>query len=324
MPRVTSADVARASGVSRTTVSYVLNGLGPSDGVSVSRETRARVQAVAAELGYAPSAAARTLRRGRSDLVVCVLPDWPVGPTVETMLDHLTDALAARGLFVLVHHHRDSRPLAELWRAVTPRAAVGLAPFAEQDVRAMQQAGIQVVGAGEESRQAFDAGQQHLGRLQAAHLADAGHRRLAYATSDDARLAGFVAQRLAGVRAWCAEHGLPAPVAGPVAADVPAAEAVGGWRRAGVTGVAAYNDDVALAVLAGAHARGVVVPQELAVLGVDDVPASRLSTPPLTTVAQPAAAQSEHLARVVLAELDGVEAPGWPDDPVRIVARGTV
>ena len=76
MAGVTSADVARESGVSRTTVSYVLNG---TPGTSISDATRQRVLEAAARLGYAPSAAARTLRSGRSDLVLCLLPDWPVG-----------------------------------------------------------------------------------------------------------------------------------------------------------------------------------------------------------------------------------------------------
>ena len=133
MAGVTSADVARESGVSRTTVSYVLNG---TEGTSISEATRRRVLETAARLGYAPSAAARALRSGRSDLVLCVLPDWPVGPVVETMLDHLADELAERDLSVLVHHVRGDRPLSHLWRAVTPRTVVGLTPFDPDEARA--------------------------------------------------------------------------------------------------------------------------------------------------------------------------------------------
>ncbi|BDZ43066.1 LacI family transcriptional regulator [Paraoerskovia sediminicola] len=320
MAAVTSADVARAAGVSRTTVSYVLN---DTPGTSITAETRERVRDAAARLGYAPSAAARTLRRGRSDLIVCVLPDWPTGPVVDTLLDHLTDVLAERDLFVLVHHHRDSRALAELWRAVTPRCVVGLSPFTRDDITAMEQAGIQVVGA-ELDASGFDAGQRWLGRLQAQRLVGAGHRRLAYGTSTDHRLDGFAEQRLHGMQQWCEEHGLARPVAVAVPTDAPASAVVGRWHDDGVTAVAAYNDEVALAVLAGAREAGLAVPGELAVIGVDDVPASRLSTPPLTTVAQPVAAHSEHLARSVLAALDGTPAPAGLGDEVRVVDRGTV
>src|SRR5699024_8468011 len=84
--RVTSADVARLAGVSRATVSYVLN---DTPGHRITADTRARVADAAARLGYAPSAAARTLRSGRSEVVLCLLPDWPIGPEVGAMLGHL-------------------------------------------------------------------------------------------------------------------------------------------------------------------------------------------------------------------------------------------
>ncbi|MCZ2262551.1 LacI family DNA-binding transcriptional regulator [Isoptericola sp. QY 916] len=322
MPRVTSADIARAAGVSRTTVSYVLN---DTPGASVSDATRERIHAAAERLGYAPSAAARALRRGRSDLVVAVLPDWPVGPVVESLLDHLTDALAARGLFVLVHHHRDTRALTDLWRAVTPLAVVGLAPFLPDDARAMTRAGIRVVGAVEPADGAaaggFDASQRGIGALQAGRLADTGHSRLGYVTTDDPRLDRFARARLAGLRAACAARGLAEPVVVAVRTGEPATTTVRGLSGAGVTAVAAYNDEVALAVLAGAREAGVPVPSRLAVIGVDDSPGARVAAPPLTTVAQPVERQAEHLAAEVLAALDGRDAPPWPDDGAHVVVR---
>src|SRR6185312_14686232 len=93
--RVTSADVAREAGLSRATVSYVLN---DTPHQKIPDETRQRVLATAARLGYAPSAAARALRSGRSELVLCLLPDWPMGPQVGEMLEHLSSSLAQYGL----------------------------------------------------------------------------------------------------------------------------------------------------------------------------------------------------------------------------------
>ncbi|GAA1969556.1 LacI family DNA-binding transcriptional regulator [Isoptericola halotolerans] len=319
MGSVTSTDVARAAGVSRTTVSYVLN---DTPGASVSEATRRHVRETAAQLGYAPSAAARTLRRGRSDLVVCVLPDWPTGPVVDSLLDHLTDVLAERGLFVLVHHHRDSRALSDLWRAVTPQAVVGLAPFAADDARAMQQAGITVVGPVEPADAgAFDRSQHDLAALQVDHLAARGHRSVAFATTTDDRLRRFGDARYTGVQDACADRGLPRPGRTAVRTDEPATDAVRRWHRDGVTAVAAYNDEVALAVLAGARVAGLGVPESLAVIGVDDSPAAAVAAPTLTTVAQPVTPQSEHLAAVVLAALDGLVSPPWPDDPAYVVVR---
>jgi len=315
---VTSADVARESGVSRTTVSYVLNG---TEGTSISDATRRRVLETAARLGYAPSAAARTLRSGRSDLVLCVLPDWPVGPVVETILDHLADDLAERGLSFLVHHARGDRPLSDLWRAVTPRTVVGLAEFEPEEALAMRQAGIQVVGTGADDPAAEDP-QPRIGRLQVDRLVAGGRTRIGYATTADPRISEFADQRLAGVRSACTEHGLSDPLVIPVRVEpADGAAAVAAWREAGVTGVAAYNDEVAFAVLAGARAARLAVPGDLAVIGVDDVPLAALAAPPLTTVTQHIEREASYLAACVLAALDGEDAPPRPHDPPALVER---
>ncbi len=323
MPGITSADVARESGVSRTTVSYVLTG---RHGVSISEETRRRVHETAARLGYAPSAAARALRTGRSDLVLCILPDWPVGPVIETLLDQLADGLSGRGLSVLVHHGRGTRPLSDLWRAVTPRAVIGFAPFADEDLLAMRRAGIQVLGTlGEEHRP--DAGlpaesQLEIGALQVRHLAARGHRRFGYAWPTDERLGIFARDRLLGVRRACAELALPEPVVQPVGLEVlDAATAVRRFLELGVTAVTAYNDDVALAVLAGLRAEQLSCPDDCAVVGVDDVPAARLAAPPLTTVSQSIGVQARYLAALVLADLDGAEKPAHPGHGLQLVER---
>ncbi|MGR0221230.1 LacI family DNA-binding transcriptional regulator [Agromyces sp. ZXT2-6] len=328
MTKVTSADVARASGVSRTTVSYVLNS---TPGASVSDATRRRVLDAAARLGYAPSAAARTLRRGRSDLVLCVLPDWPVGPAVEAMIDRLADELAERGMSVLVHHVRGERPLTDLLRAVTPHTVVGLAPFDPADVRAMRQAGIGVVStfdevadAGEPTDAAADDPQRRIGLVQAERLAARGCRRLGYAATPDPRVAAFVEGRLAGVREACAALGLAAPLVVDVGLDGSSgADAVRTWRSAGVDGVAAYNDEVALAVLAGTRAASVTVPDALAVVGVDDIPVASLASPPLTTVWQSLDRQAAYLAECVTASLDGLPQPPRPRQEVELVPRAS-
>ncbi|MDO8107005.1 LacI family DNA-binding transcriptional regulator [Isoptericola sp. b441] len=321
---VTSADVARASGVSRTTVSYVLNG---TPGTSISDATRQRVLAAAERLGYAPSATARALRRGTTDLVLVVLPHWPIGPVIDTLLDHLADDLAERGLSVLVHHGR-GRPLGDLWRAVTPRTVVGLTAFAPEEVRAMRQAGIQVVGTRLDDEHhdpsVYAVSQQQIGRLQVEHLVARGRRRIGWAGTTDARLVEFAEPRLAGVTAACASAGLAGPLVARLELDVPSAtRAVQSWRDAGVDAVAAYNDEVALAVLAGLRRRGLEVPGDVAVIGVDDVPAARLAAPPLTTVSQSIEVQALYLARATIAALDGAVPPTPPPDVLDVVVRSS-
>lgn len=325
MGGVTSADVARESGVSRTTVSYVLN---DTAGVTISPATRSRVRDAARRLGYTPSAAARALRTGHTDLVLCVLPDWPLGPAIDTLLDQLAATLADRNLSLLVHHDRAHRPLGDLWRAVTPRAVVGFAAFTAGERTAMERAGVQVLGTVLEDDPSlpgsFSVSQNRVGRLQVAHLAALGHHRLGYAAPTDRRVADFYHRRSAGVREECAARGLPAPAVLPVGLEVAAAAAaVRSWRGGAepVTAVVAYNDEVALAVLAGVRTHGLAVPDDVAVIGVDDIPAARLAWPALTTVSQSLAAQARYLGTTVLAALDGTPRPAPPRDVLEVVAR---
>src|ERR1700761_9251420 len=139
-PRVTSADVARVAGVSRATVSYVLN---DTPHQTISAATRSRVLDAATSLGYAPSAAARTLRTGRSDVVLCFLPDWPIGPEVGALLGQLSTALARAGLTFVVHPgSREDRPISDLWKAITPAAVLAFTDFSPAEIDAMRSAGV--------------------------------------------------------------------------------------------------------------------------------------------------------------------------------------
>ncbi len=306
--RITSADVARRAGVSRATVSYVLNA---TPGQSISPATRDRVLEAASGLGYAPSAAARTLRTGRSDVVLCLLPDWPIGNEVGNLLGNLSTALAREGLTFVAHPgSREDRPIAEIWKAITPAAVLSFTDFSDDETEAMRAAGVALVVAllGRAGRHGLELElpQQTTGRRQAEHLSGAGHRSLGYAYPDDPRLRIFADPRLAGVRAAAAEE--------PVVRTVPldpeqAAAAVARWCAEGVTGICAYNDEVALAVLAGARRLGLTTPRDLAVIGVDDIPAARLAVPSLTTVTTDQNVLAAHLATTVVAAISGRSAP---------------
>jgi DNA-binding LacI/PurR family transcriptional regulator len=323
--RVTSADVARLAGVSRATVSYVLN---DTPRQTISADTRDRVRSAAATLGYAPSAAARTLRTGRSDVVLLLLPDWPIGPEVGAMLSHLSTELARIGLTFVAHPgNREDRPISEIWKAITPAAVIAYADFSPGEMAAMRAAGVALVVAlfGREPRHGreLEVPQQLVGQRQVEHLAAAGHTRLGYACPDDERLQFFSEPRLAGVRSACLAGGLPAPLTETVALSAEAAaDSVRRWRASGVTGVCAYNDEVALAVLAGVRLLGLTVPADLAVVGVDDIPPARLAAPPLTTVTTDQSAVAAHLVETVLAAMKGEPGPVFQAaDLVGVVKR---
>jgi DNA-binding LacI/PurR family transcriptional regulator len=324
--RVTSADVARLAGVSRATVSYVMN---DTPGQTISGDTRTRVLDAAARLGYAPSAAARTLRTGRSDVVLCLLPDWPIGQEVGAMLGNLSTALARQGLTLVVHpgNHED-RPMLEIWKAITPAAVVAFTDFSPGEIAAMRAAGVALVvalfaGDTHADRRELEVPQQLIGRRQAAHLIAAGHRRIGYACPDDDRVRIFAEPRLAGVRDECQESQVGGPATETVALDADqAAACVRRWHAAGVTAVCAYNDEVALAVLAGVRKLGLNAPADLAVIGVDDIPAARLAGPALTTVTTDQVAVAAYLSATVVAAIHARPGPAVPTDAlVRVVRR---
>lgn len=326
--RVTSIDVAREAGVSQTTVSYVLNNVTHQ---KISAETKRRVLEAVERLGYTPSAAARTLRRGRSDIVLLVLHDVPIGPTVAQLIEDLTDDLERHGLTAITRRERHL-PLAALWRELMPAAVIGFSTISQEDEASMRAAGVHVVVArlldpGSGSTGALSIPQTQIGRLQAEHLVGRGHRNLGYAAPDDPRVREFYDLRLAGVRAACAELGVEPPVVLEVPLEVAAATvAVSAWHGAEprVTGVCAYNDETAFALLAGARELGLSVPGALAVIGVDNIPLSRLAAPPLTTIDQNTAAVAAHLTEMIMdGILGGKSVPASRTETVTLVVRAS-
>ena len=327
--RPTSVDVAREAGVSRATVSYVLN---DTPNQRIPEATRSRVWDAVHRLGYAPSAAARSLRSGRSDVVLWLLPDWPIGPMVGRVIESLAVALARVGLTLVAHPRAgDQRPVSEVWKAISPGAVLAWEALDDDDLAALRAAGVGVVltllGTTTAAAGGLDISEQRVGRLQVEHLASRGHRRIGYAQPHDERLLSFAGPRLAGVRAACAELGLDEPDIRIVGLDAGrAAEAVRRWRSGPdpVTGVCAYNDEVALAVLAGLRANGLRAPDDVAVIGVDDIPIAALVDPPLTSVYSDVDRLIGYIVEAVLAGLAGQPAPPTPgSDIVGIALRAS-
>lgn len=325
--RATSTDVAEASGVSRATVSYVLNGVANQ---AISAETARRVREAADRLGYAPSAPARALRSGRSDVILFLIPEWPIGSAIASLIEHLYVRLAETNLTLVVHAHpRSARPVSDLWKAITPAAVINHQALSAAEEAAARRAGMLIVTPVFQPHggKTFLPFQRRIGELQVQHLVQAGHRRLGFALPDDDRLLAFSTPRLEGATQACVRYGLPRPAALEVPLDAAAAgHAVARWlaEEPPVTAVCAYNDETGLAVLAGMRTRQVTAPQDLAVIGVDDIPAARLSAPALTTVATGMAAFGDHLADLVACALRGKPRPPRPtEDILNVIRRQT-
>src|SRR5215207_8632702 len=176
--RATSADVARAAGVSRTTVSFVLNG---TPNQVISEATRRRVHEAANRLNYVPSAAALTLQSGSSRIVLCLFPDLRPSEPVAQLLSKLSNHLRQAGLTCLVHQGTlTGRDLAALWSSVDPALVLALYPLPEPDLEAIRHAGIAVLGHKPISQYGVSGriDQHQIGYLQARHLIDLGHQVL--------------------------------------------------------------------------------------------------------------------------------------------------
>jgi DNA-binding LacI/PurR family transcriptional regulator len=160
-------------------------------------------------------------------------------------------------------------------------------------------------------------------RLQVDHLGGLGHRRIAFAAASDPRLVDLVRARAAAVEARAAARGIElADVRHVDPGDGSAASAVRRWRKAGITAVAAYNDDIAAAVVGSALRQGVSVPDGLAVIGHDDSPLASLFVPSLSSVRMDAVQAGRFLAEVALREAEGRPLPPTDYTPdTRLVVR---
>jgi DNA-binding LacI/PurR family transcriptional regulator len=341
----TLADVARAVGVSRTTVSNAYNR--PDQ---LSPDLRERILAAAEELGYpGPDPVARGLRRGRTGLVGLVYDQplsylftdpailmfvagmasvWDDAGTSLALLPRLQVndagasvlANAAVDGFVSICDVTDDARLAAL---VARRL-----PFVMVDHR-RSGARCQVVI---DDRGGSRAAAEHLLRL--------GHRRLAVVALPRSPGAPggtldppdpgpirytVMADRLAGIREAVEQAGLdwgdvPAlAVPDDQAPRGAARELVGRLleRADRPTGVVAMSDELAAGVVDAAGARGIEVPRQLSVVGFDDTPTAIFTTPPLTTVHQPLAARGETAARLLL---EGAP-PKFVEFPTELVVR---
>jgi DNA-binding LacI/PurR family transcriptional regulator len=299
--RITSNDVAREAGVSQSTVSFVLNG---TPGQTIPEETRRRVLDAVKKLDYRPRASARSLAAGHSDVVLLALPGLPISANLSRFIEQLAGALAERGLSLVTHlAEGHGRPLPDLCAAVDASAVISLIPFDEETTEALYRAGAQVVlGTGSQARTEL----QGIGHFQAEHLIGLGRIRLGYALPREHPTQFRVQERLRGVAAACVERGLPEPVALEVAMDgATAALAVDQWIDASATAVCAYNDETAMAVLAGMHRRGLRAPDDIAVIGVGDIAAAPVSIPPLTTIGFDYGETGRELAQAILESLAG-------------------
>jgi len=326
--RVTSADVAALAGVSRSTVSYILN---RSSRNNFSAETVERVHAAAAQLAYTPNAAARALRKGESGVVLLALPDLPLGWNFGRLLSGLTDTVTQDGRSLVTWYVRPGFRLRDILRDIAPRAILEVVPLPEQDRQAAAAANVPIISAS----MPLGAMDRAAGAAQVRHLAQSGHRRLGIVTVEDRSIAVFGDPRRQGVRETAAALGLRPPLelvhdtretAAAMGIKLPleawrgghdgaavrqAAETLRAWTAGPdpVTAVCCFNDLFAGLVIEAARSIGLTVPEHLSVIGVDDEPLSGFLQPTLTTVRFDFEGTMAYTQALLRAALDGKPAP---------------
>jgi DNA-binding LacI/PurR family transcriptional regulator len=280
-------DVARIAGVSHQTVSRVLN-----NHPSVSEQTRLRVQAAIAELGYRRNHAARTLVTGRSQLIGVVAQSSTLfGPA--SMLSAVEQTASAAGFAVSVGSVRslDRRAVSEAAGRLLDQRVAGIVIIvpvasANEALDELPEDVPLVVIDGDPNRTSTLAtvDQQAGARLATRCLLDAGHRTVWHVRGP---ADWFDSQgRVQGWRQELTEAGAEVPPL--VDADWTAASGYRAGqmlaRMPEVTAIFAANDHLALGLLRALNERGRRVPQDVSVVGFDDVPEAAYFIPPLTTV----------------------------------------
>ncbi|GGS43498.1 LacI family DNA-binding transcriptional regulator [Streptomyces griseoviridis] len=287
-PVPTSADVARLAGVSRATVSYVLNN---TRAVRISEPTRLRVREAAEQLGYVPHAAARSLRAGHSRTVVMPAPAFPAGPLYTRFLGELQSALGR--LDYTVVQYGGAAPYgddaARAWAELRPIAVLvpgpGLGPggvevLKRSGARAVVTLGPEPV----EGAHALVLDQTAVGHAAARHLYERGRRRVGVVLPEEPGLRIFSSPRLRGARSALRGTGATLTELPLACAEDAAARLAARWDALALDAVFAYDDAYAMLLSRALQDHGVTLPGRTAVIGADDLMLGPLLRPRLSTV----------------------------------------
>jgi DNA-binding LacI/PurR family transcriptional regulator len=315
---VSIQDIARAAGVSHGTVSRALH-----DSPLISQDVRERIQRIAREMGYTPNAVAQSLKRQHTraiGLVVTSIADPFVGPVVRGIEEVAQQANMS--VFLSMSYNDPQRELSVI-ETFQRRRVDGIISAAAQlsGRHGAQLAGTNVPTVLINQQAETDSGLLHAvnvddysgARLAVEHLISLGHRRIGYigagnrARSNRRRLAAYCdALAAAGVEPDETRIKIADPGHKFHIEDVEDGRSlVLELLQAGVTGVFCYNDMIAVGALQACRARGLAVPQDLSVVGFDDIDVAQFVSPALTTVRQPMLELGRHAMEMLLNLLNG-------------------
>lgn len=327
----TSADVARLAGVSQATISLVLNGR--DSAVRISPETRERVMSAAAQLGYTPNHAARSLRQRSTKIITFILPTLENPYFLEIASAAQAEA-SLRGYSVTIISSRNE--LSEFHTALLLQGAAydgiivaGHNNCAAPELPALVKRGVGVVVLQEPSPapgiQSVRVDLERGGYIATRHLISLGHRRIAYFTQA-LRSSHGGHDRIDGYMHALSEAGLPFDEDLVVVTENSLSGGVLALDRilaldVPPTALFAYNDRLAIGALHGLRKRGLRVPDDFAVVGFDGIAFGGFTAPTLTTVDS----SREELGKLAMqAVIDAIDKKEGRQDhllPVRLLVR---
>ena len=306
---VTMQDIARAAGVSQSTVSRVLNDAPTS--VPIAAETRARVREVAVRLGYRPNPLARGLRGARTMLLGVIVRDI-MDPFFSMAVEALSQHALARGYNVVLGsaHSKADEALAVKTVLETRHcdAIVVLGDMSDEP-KLLEELGVPNIpviamwhATDLDELPAVEIDNRVGIEAAVDHLLDLGHKRIAFVGG---RPLGDIRERRSAFLGRLKANGIT-----PLAEHVlnVTNDPIGGDGALRVlmdldttpTAVVCSTDHLATGVLHAAHELGIRVPEDLSVVGFDDIPIARYLVPALTTVHQPIAELTEVAARLAM------------------------
>ncbi|MYM68103.1 substrate-binding domain-containing protein [Pseudoduganella sp. FT55W] len=323
----TLADVAKVAGVSPITVSRALN-----QPHLVRPNTVAKVQAAVQQTGYVKNMMAGALASNRSRLVSLVLPTIST-PIFADMVQAASDHLTAAGYQVML-----GLSSYEAWReevlveTILSRRPDGViltgSLHTDSTRRRLQASQVPVVEAWDLTPSPIDMmvgfSHEEVGHVIAQHLLEQGYKRIAILAVEDPR----AARRNQGLQAGLAKHGVQ--VAAVQVMPLPSTFALGRdglslllERCPDVDAVVCSSDTLAHGVLTEAIARGLPVPQQLAVVGFGDLNFAARTYPPLSTVRVDGANIGRVAAQAILDRLEGKAVAGLTDTGFQFIQRGS-
>ncbi len=321
--------VAHRAGVSRATVSRVVNG-----DERVAAHLREAVEQAVADLGFVPNRAARALAGGAPTSVALIMREpaafGTVDPYLSSMVVGLSNALQEHGLqFVVMMAPKDRDDAAVARYARAHVDAVLLISVHDEDAlpTLLAAAGVPVVTGGRlrvpvAGVSSVDVDNVGGARLATEHLIGLGRRRIGCIAGPLDSCSG--SDRSAGFQAAMRAAGLTDSLV--VEGDWTSLSGEDGMRRLlarepRIDGLVASSDVMAIGALHALREAGRRVPEDVAVVGFDDIDLARHASPPLTTIRQPAADSAQRMIDVLLARLEGASEDSTVELPVELMVR---